>query len=526
MKNSNFGARDILINVTPFQKKIVVRHKKQISEVFYQQPSDTVLLDSIYKGIVLSIIPSLNAAFVEIGAERAGFLHIDDIVSAEANLSEELESENTQEGLKKSVEVPKQNIKELLKEGQEVLVQVKKEAINTKGARLSMNISLLGRFLIGIPNSDFIGVSKKNRSFEKRREMIKILKRNKPDNIGLIVRTLGIDKDEKEIKKQIQILSDRWQFCQERLFQMDEPGLLYQNSNLVETTLRDCFSDDVEKVIIDDKQEYRSTIDYLKILSPEKLSRVELYQQKQPIFDYYGIEEELAKIFQREIHLKGGGSLVIEQTEALVSIDVNTGGRVKVTNQAKNNLETNMVAAYEIAKQMRLRDLGGILIIDFIDMTDAEDMRTLEESFAKAITQDRAPVHFTGISEIGVMEVTRKRVRSNLVTNQSKVCPTCQGNSYIPNVDNLLSNIDRGLHQICIQKKCSKLILAVHFKICDILVGQRGSVLKYWERRFKVQIDLYEDEAIEYPNFRIFNAETQEELTQKYSWYVSKLVKD
>ncbi len=509
------NSKDILINITPFQKRIVVRHKKQISEVFYQQPSDVVLLDSIYKGIVTAIIPSLNAAFVDIGADKTGFLHVDDIELFNNNyITDSFVSKDGQPETKPITKSTK-DIQSLLKEGQEILVQVTKEPINTKGARLSMQICLLGRFLIGLPNVDFVGVSKKSRDFEKRREMIKVIKKNLPGNMGFIVRTLGLEEDEKEIKKEIQILVDRWQFCQEHSLQMEEPGLIYQNSNLVETTLRDYFSDDVEKIIVDNKKEYRNIIDYLKILSPDMMSRVEVYSSKEPIFDFYGIEDELSKAFESRINIKGGGYLIIEQTEALVSIDVNTGGRIKIVDQAKNNFGTNIAAAHEICKQMRLRDLGGIIVIDFIDMNSEDDIIKLENEFRKGIISDRTPVNFTNITDLGLMEVTRKRVRLNLTTNQSKICPTCRGNRFIPNLDNLLANIDRGIYRINSLKKYKHIILAVHFKICAILTEQRGEIIKYWETHFGIQIDLYEDEAIEYPNYRIFTADKGIELTQK-----------
>ena len=511
MHSKNKPQHRILVNSTPYQKRIALLDDNHLSEVFYDHSEDIVTLGSIYKGVVNAVLPGLQAAFVDLGTDKAGFLHVDDVGDCTHKLSSEYEEDGEDGSILKT-----ETIDQLLKVGQEIVVQVTKEPISTKGPRLTSHITLAGRFLVCMPNTQFVGVSKKSRDMGRRRELKRLVQRLKGSDVGYIVRTLGLRESEVEFKKQMQILENKWAVCQERCEQLEEPGLLYRDSNFIENVLRDYFSDRVEQVILDDKTDYQATIEYLKVLSPESTNRVSLHKGKTALFDHYGLEEELDKIFEPKVNLRRGGYVIIEQTEALVSIDVNTGGKVRCRNQAKNIVETNVDAAWEIAKQMRLRDLGGLIIIDFIDMDNEADIEQVENEFKKAIRQDTAPVHFSLISQFGLMELTRKRVRPNLMTSHSNLCPTCNGNRYIPQTNSILATIDRCLHRCYAQKKHRKLSLALNVKMCDKVAKNRGHILKHWEMKYNLEITLYEEEDSYVNQFRVFDTTSGEEITPLY----------
>ncbi|MBW8890135.1 MAG: ribonuclease E/G, partial [Fibrobacteres bacterium] len=292
------------------------------------------------------------------------------------------------------------------------------------------------------------------------------------------------------------------------------PGLVHQESDSSETTLRDYFSEDVDAVWIDDRTEHKTVVGYLGVLSPDMVGKVKLYEGDLSLFDHFGIEEELEKTFARRVQLKRGGYLIIDQTEALVSIDVNTGGKVRGRDQGKNILETNIDAAWEVAKQMRLRDLGGLIVVDFIDMDTEEDNENVVKEFKKAIRIDKSPVSFSNLSQFGLMEITRKRVRPNAVKEQSNVCPTCKGDGYIPSKESIVGSIDRWLRRYRAKRGEKDLTLALHPEMISHVIENRGVIVKYWERSHKTRIQLVEDDNSNYAEFKIFSTGSGEEITQ------------
>ena len=405
--------REILINVRPYEKRIAILEDGRISEIVYERPESNRLVGNIYKGVVNAVLPGLQAAFVDIGLEKAGFLHVED-VAGRPNLEE---YDDDDEGAPRPA--PNQDegktIDQLLKQGQEILVQVTKEPISTKGPRLTAHLSFAGRFLVCMPGTDFIGVSKKSRDPQQRRSLKKMVRDLKSPDCGYIVRTIGLNEDEAEFAKQMKLLEAKWQATKEVSEKVQGPSLVHQESDSSETTLRDYFSEDVDAVWIDDKTEFKSVVSYLEVLSAGALEKVKLYEGDLSLFDHFGIEEELEKTFARRVQLKRGGYLIIDSAEALTAIDVNTGGKVRGRDQGKNILETNIDAAWEVAKQMRLRDLGGLIVVDFIDMDSEEDKANVVREFKKAIRIDKSPVSFSNLSQFGLMEITRKHVRPNVV---------------------------------------------------------------------------------------------------------------
>lgn len=513
MIRNHRARREILISVTPFEKRVAILDDNHLAEVFYEQPEGTVQVGNIYKGVVNAVLPGLQAAFVDLGVGKAGFLHVDDAIDRTKRLNSEYADEDENGGKP----IPTETIDQLLKVGQEILVQVTKEPMGTKGPRLTTHLTLPGRFLVCLPGTDFVGVSKKTRDNFRRRELRRMVQRLKGPGVGYIVRTLGLRESEEEFQKQMEILESKWNGIQENQRRVKAPGLLYRESDLSESTMRDYFSQSIDKVVVDNEEEHRSIVDYLKILSPDLLEKVELFGGANTLFDHYGLDEELEKIFETRVNLRRGGYLIIEQTEALVSIDVNTGGKVRGNDQGKNIVETNVDAAWEIAKQMRLRDLGGLIIIDFIDMETDEDREKVEGEFKKAIRQDKAPIHFALISQFGLMELTRKRVRANLVKTNRDICPTCDGNRYIPPPQIVLAEIDRWIRRCRAKSAYRHLHLALSSELTEKMLEGRGQVVKFWERRYGLKIELFEDETAPLISFRFFDPKTNQELTHLFT---------
>ncbi len=503
--------REILINVRPYEKRIAILEEGRLAEIVYERPENNRLIGNIYKGVVNAVLPGLQAAFVDIGTDKAGFLHVED-VAGRPNLDDYDDEDGGDKHPSRDDEG--KPIDKLLKVGQEILVQVTKEPISTKGPRLTAHLSFAGRFLVCMPGSDFIGVSKKSRDPQQRRSLKKLIRDLKSPECGYIVRTIGLNESEHEFAIQMKQLESKWETCKSQAELVQAPGLVHQESDSSETTLRDYFSEDVDSVWIDDKDEHRNVVSFLKVLSKESVDKVKLYSGDVSLFDHFGIEEELEKTFTRRVQLKRGGYLIIDQTEALVSIDVNTGGKVRGKDQGKNINETNIDAAWEVAKQMRLRDLGGLIVVDFIDMEEEEDKENLVREFKKAIRVDKSPVSFSNLSQFGLMEITRKRVRPNAVKEQSNVCPTCKGDGYIPSKESIVGSIDRWIRRYRAKKGEKEITLALHPEMITHVIENRAAIVKYWERSHQTRIQLVEDENSNFSEFKIFSTKTGEEIVQ------------
>jgi len=505
--------REILINVRPYEKRIAILEDGRLSEIIYERPESTRLIGNVYKGVVNAVLPGLQAAFVDIGLEKAGFLHVEDVVNRPLlDEDEEDGDEDDDEGPKgrgrekeKREDNSHKTIDQMLKVGQEILVQVTKEPISTKGPRLTSHLSFAGRFLVCMPGTGFIGVSKKLRDPQARRRLKKLIRELKSPDVGYIVRTNGLAESEAEFGKQMALLQSKWELCKEQSAKVQAPGLVHAESDSSETTIRDFFHDEVDAVWVDDKEEHKVIATYLGVLSADQVGKVKLYNGDLSLFDHFGIEEELEKTFMRRVPLKRGGYLVIDRAEALTAIDVNTGGKVRGRDQGKNILETNLDSAWEVAKQMRLRDLGGLIVIDFIDMEEEDDKEQVVKEFKKAIRQDKSPISFSSISQFGLMEVTRKRIRPDAVQEQSNSCPICKGAGYVPSKESVIGHIDRWLRRYRAKKGDDQLSLVLHPDMVAHVLENRAAVFKYWERVHKCRIQLVEDEDANFSEYRFFN---------------------
>lgn len=505
--------RGILISSTPYEKRIAIMEDGELAELVVEGVSSNRVLGNIYKGVVQKVLPGLKAAFIDIGLEKAGFLHQDDAVDRNALLAKEFgdDDDDNKGGDELSID-------QVLKEGQQIMVQVIKEPISTKGARLTTHLSFAGRFLVCMPGTNFVGVSKKERDSQKRREFKKIVRRLKARDVGYIVRTNGLGQSEVEIEKQMRTLESKWETCKTNFDAMPVESCIYQESDSVETTIREYFGENTDYVYIDDKNEYTVMREYLKELSPDKLDKIKLWSSNESLFEYFKIEDDYERTLSRTVRLPRGGNLVIEQTEALVSIDINTGPKVHGKDQAKNILETNLDACHEIAKQLRLRDIGGLVIIDFIDMDSDEDRETVNQEFKKAIRKDKAPISFLPISQFGLMEVTRKRVRMNLMTEKTTKCPTCDGAGHIYTLETTISLIDRWMARATRMGRRKRFTLVVASPIIQILTDNFGRYFHYLEHKHGLKLDLMEDEGASMNQFSFLDPDSNEDLTNQFSF--------
>lgn len=505
--------RKILISKTPYEKRIAIMEDGELSELVVEATSSTRVLGNIYKGVVQKVLPALKAAFIDIGMEKAGFLHQDDAIDRNAELRKEFGDDDEGEEATEELSIDK-----ILTEGQEIMVQVIKEPISTKGARLTTHLSFAGRFLVCMPGTNFIGVSKKERDPAKRRELKKVVRRHKARDVGYIVRTNGLGESEFEIERQMQELEAKWEQTKYNFETQAPETCIYEESDSIEQTVREYFSENTESVFIDDREEFDAIRDYLRVLSPDSVNKLKYHSSASgSLFELFHIEDEYARTLQRQVPLQHGGNLVIEQTEALVSIDVNTGPKVHGKDQGKIILETNLDACHEIAKQLRLRDIGGLIIIDFIDMETEADNEAVYQEFRRAIRRDKAPISPSPISQFGLMEVTRKRVRVNLLTEKTHRCPVCNGNGHIFRWDATLGMIDRWLGRASSKGKMKEVTLVVSTPMVEILCRDMGKMFHYLEYKNKIKINLVEDERAHVNQFSMYDA-NDEEITDLYNF--------
>ncbi len=503
--------RKILISKTPYEKRIAIMEDGELSELVVEATSSTRVLGNIYKGVVQKVLPALKAAFIDIGMEKAGFLHQEDAVDRNVELRKEFGDGDDDE-----ISETELSIDQILKEGQEIMVQVIKEPISTKGARLTTHLSFAGRFLVCMPGTNFIGVSKRERDPSKRRLLKKTVRKYKARDVGYIVRTNGLTESEFEIQRQMQELEAKWEETKHNFETLPAESCIYQESDSIEQTIREYFSDNTESVFIDDKDEFTALREYLRILSPDKINKLK-YHSAGSLFELFHIEDEYARTLQRQVPLQHGGNIVIEQTEALVSIDVNTGPKVHGKDQAKIILETNLDACHEIAKQLRLRDIGGLIIIDFIDMETEIDREAVYQEFRRAIRRDKAPISPSPISQFGLMEVTRKRVRVNLMTEKTMNCPVCNGSGHIFRWDTTLGLIERSLSRASKKGRLHEVTLVVSTPIVDILCRDLGKMFHYLEYKSRLKINLVEDERMHVNQFAMYDV-AGEEITELYNF--------
>ncbi|MBE5759395.1 MAG: Rne/Rng family ribonuclease [Clostridiales bacterium] len=417
--------REIIADVNPYQVRVALVEDTELLEVQVETRGNERLVGNIYKGKVENILPGMQAAFVDIGQDKNAFLYAGDIIEDPS----EFDFPNEKPKRKEVEKIP--NIKDMLKQGQEILVQVLKQPGGTKGARITTHITLPGRMMVLMPTVDHVGVSRRIVDEDERERLKEIFTRIKPEGMGVIVRTAAEGFSEEEFKTEINFLARLWERIRQKANLVSAPRLIHAEETLLFRSIRDMFTADVDRFFINDKEYFDKVKAFVDITIPELSERVYLVPEDEEIFDRYQIESKLEKAFNRKVWLKSGAYLIIEETEALTVIDVNTGKYIGEDNLQETILKTNIEAAKEIARQLRLRDIGGIVVIDFIDMEILENRQRVITELAEACKKDRTKCNVLGMTELGLIEMTRKKMRQKLSALVEKQCPYCQGSGRV-----------------------------------------------------------------------------------------------
>ena len=425
--------KDILIETNSGQTRLALLEDGELSEYYVERKGQEKLAGNIYLGRAANILPGMQAAFVDIGLDKNAFLHAGDI------LVDRCDREMLQDRLSS------QSIKKILKPGQELLVQVVKEPGGAKGPRISSYVTLPGRLAVLLPTVEYTGISRRIEDEEERIRLRNMADSMRPEGMGLIVRTAACGVDEQEFRQDIEYLVRLWNSIRQRAAYSTAPALIHRDESLVYRSIRDMLSSEVRALYVDHEEQFLSARETAGMLSPELQERVIRYQDDQPLFDKYRVDSHLSKAFSRRVWLKSGGYLVIDHTEALTVIDVNTGKFVGSTSLSETIVKLNCEAAHEIVRQLRLRDVGGIIIIDFIDMDSEEDQAKLLALLRQLLKKDRTKTNLVGLTGLGLVELTRKKLHQPLHTQLNRQCPLCQGSGMVPSDETIARNI---LHEL------------------------------------------------------------------------------
>ncbi len=506
--------REILISATPQETRVAILEDDVLVELMVDRPDTERIVGDIYLGQVEAVLPGIQAAFVDIGTEKAAFLHVSDVARDAA--ADEDEDEDEGEVESKARRYPP--IQELIQKGQRVIVQVSKEPIGTKGPRVTTQISLPGRFLVYMPDSKHIGVSRKIEDREERARLRALAREILPEDAGgVIIRTVGEELTREIFERELKTLLNTWKKIQRRARRARPPVLIHREAKLTSGILRDVFSAKVDALIIDSKDVYNEVKQYLQGVDPELLSRVHLYTEAIPLFDKYGIEDAIREAFQRRVDLPSGGYIIIEPTEALVSIDVNTGRYTGRKDPEKTILRTNLDAAREIARQLRLRDVGGIIVCDFIDMESRANQDRVLQELRTYLNRDRARTRAFQVSELGLVEMTRQRVRPPLFQSLTEPCMHCGGTGRVFTPDTVVRRIERAIRRVSVEGSERRITIRVHPQVALHILEEEPGLLRRLQKSFRLDLDLRDDPLMRQDEFRLLAGPADTDVTARYA---------
>src|SRR6476661_11080435 len=508
--------QEMLINVAQAEEcRIAIVEDGLLEELYLERSSQSNFAGNIYKGRIVNLEPSIQAAFVDFGVGRNGFLHVSDVEAqyfrqagydpdeiADGNYpgadiddgEDEPKRRKPMRGNRPRFKPP---IQEIFKRGDEVLVQVIKEGIGTKGPTLSTYISIPGRYLVLMPALGRIGVSRKIENDEDRRRLRDILRElNPPKGVGFIVRTAGTDRTKKELSRDLAYLLRLWKVIVRRIKKTTGPVDIYEESDMIIRTIRDIFTGDVDTIYIDEPKAFERAKEFLQIVMPRYVNRLKLYDGREPLFHKYKLDEEIAQINHRRVPLKGGGSLVIDQTEALVAIDVNSGSFRTDGSAEESAYQLNQIAAREIARQLRLRDLGGVVVNDFIDMRKERNRRNVEHTLRDAVKRDRARTKILRTSPFGLIEMTRQRIRPSIKRSVYKECPSCGGTGLVKSAESMAIEVVRKLISRSQSNQVVRIIVTVEEEVASYLNNKKRRDLVQLEQDNNVEVQIVSGEGL------------------------------
>ncbi len=498
--------REIIVNSSIVETRVAVLEDGVLVELLIDDSKNKSIAGNIYKGRVLKILPGMQAAFVDLGLAKDAFLYVrdifEDVEEYEQLLTIGEEGESVESPAEESRPTfsrgrrPQASIEEILKEGQEIVAQVAREPLGTKGARITSHITLPGRYLVYMPTEQHVGVSRKIENEGERSRLKQIIEEINPQREGVIVRTAGVGKERAEIEADLEFLRSLWKKIKGKAETLAAPALVQKDLDLIFRIFRDLFTKEVVRLVVDSPTEYERCLEYAESLHPDLKSHLFLYTEDEPIFKSFGIEREVEKALRHKAWLKSGGYIVLEETEALVSIDVNTGKYVGKHDFEETVLKTNLEAAQEIARQVRLRDLGGIIIIDFIDMARQESRDRVLQELKEALKPDRSPTNVSLLSELGLVEMTRKRVRQGLNKALSASCPECGGLGYIRSTPSIAHQVLREVEWRLFSKRVPLIRVRAHPDLIGWFQAEDGEVIEALQQTYGGEIVLVPEESL------------------------------
>ncbi len=464
--------KEILVSVDQDEVRVAITEALQLVEFYIERPTSERIAGNVYMGRVENVLPGMEACFVDVGLERNAFLYVDDAYPVRSEEEDELPDN-----------VKRATISKLVHRGQRVMVQIVKEPIGSKGARVTRSVTLPGRYLVLMPVVDYVGVSRRITDEKERSRLKQIAQSIRDPGTGLIVRTVAEGKGTKEISDDYNFLVKQWREIQQKSRNARAPSLLYQDMGLSYRVLRDCLDANVSSLLVDDRAEYEKILGLLDVLAPRRKRVVKLYREKGQLFDKRGINEEIERAISRRVWLDCGGYLVFDRTEALTSIDLNTGRYVGSADLQTTVVKTNLEAAEEIARQLRIRDIGGIIIIDFIDMDAPKNREKVVEVLENALSRDKTKATVLGITQLGLVEMTRKKVKESLGDILLKPCPYCEGSGQVVSEHTMGGKVRSEIRKALLQSSAQALLIEVHPSVAALVIGAGGSNLKKLEEQ-------------------------------------------
>ncbi len=524
--------KEIIINTTENGSRIAITEEGKLAELFVDSPDTERHVGDIYLGRIAKVMPGIKAAFIDVGMKNDAFLHFSDIadtqesfdslIGDDVDADEDDEENETEKVISIKPQAPKSKHRREEKRihlvtGKEIIVQITKEPVGKKGVRVTSEVSLPGRFLVLLPFSKLVGVSKRISSFKEKKRLRKLVRSILPAGYGVIIRTNAEGEDEKLLLNDLQSLIETWKEVEINIKDEKPPALIYKDVKATSGVMRDIFNDDMERVVVDSKKMFREIKTYVKQVAPAMLDKVEFYNKKEPIFDAFGVEKEISRSLTRKIWLKSGGYIIIDHAEAMTVVDVNSGRFAGKQAQELNSLKTNLESAREISRQIRLRDLGGIIAIDFIDMQDDKNKKKVFEEVKKELSRDRAKATIYPLTELCIMQITRQRIRQNVLQSFSESCPICGGSGMVQSKSTILNTIERWLKRFRSETKELRLTLKIHPSFIEFLKSGIISRLTKLQLQYLVFIQLEEDRTLLPGEFKFISKKQNHDITQQYN---------
>jgi ribonuclease G len=511
--------KEVIINAESLETRVAVLEEGKLEEFTIERTTEERLVGSIYKGRVRNLEDGLKAAFVDIGFEKNAFLHYWDIVPNQFDSGVEIVEREDRRARPERPKITQRDIPRVYPPGSDIIVQVTKGPIGTKGPRVTTNLVLPGRYLVLLPNSDKSGISRKIEHPEERQRLKRILRElSIPEGMGVIMRTVGEGQQKRYFVRDLALLLEEWRLVQEKIKGQPSPSCVFQEPDLIERTVRDFLTEEVERIVVDSNPAYERIKDIIGRISKRSLSKIKHYAEHQPIFDRFNITKQLETTFSRQVHLKSGGYIVIDETEALVAIDVNTGRHKGGKDQESTILKVNLEAAEEIARQLRLRNMGGLIVLDFIDMKSRRDQQNVYQRVKDGLRRDKAKTHILPISQLGLMEMTRQRHSESVRSAVYDDCPYCKGRGKVKSAITMSVEIQRKLAEILKKRTRDEsdfqLKIVVHPSVLSRLRTEDEQLITEMEKRYYGKLSFRSDTALHAEEFRIFNGTNNEELAR------------